>query len=298
MSGKQADLSTPWSEWQWSEQRSLWYITRHDPSGQLETYWEEVQEDSIPQEAEYAEPLRGAELEASYTTSIQSERYNDASTSDYTFNLPDLEDLEPDLQSSFSGIDISGPSSRGKGKYNIRQDPEDSPFEVISKPRKFFKLGRVFKTLWSEPAGETSADEVANIEPSRFGGTVFTKMRTFVVVREMKGCSICLPLFTYNGQGTLKSGVRPENHAAVYPSDSNAPSFPAENLTKSPYPIIVENPSESIDRMSRLNFGKVYTVEHNLKVLKVGRIPDECHERLQDDYVLAIAGSVWKRRYR
>lgn len=189
-------------------------------------------------------------------------------------------------------------SSSKRSQFNTRQETEDLTFEVINKPRRFFKLGRVFKVLWSEPAGETAAADVSNIEPSRFGGNIFTKMRTFIVVREMRECSICLPLFTYNGQGTLKSGVRPENHAAVYSSDSKAPSFPSENLTKSPYPIIVENPSEFIDPMSRLNFGKVYTVEHNVKVLKVGRIPDEYHVRLQDDYVLAIAGSGWKRKYR
>lgn len=33
-------------------------------------------------------------------------------------------------------------------------------------------------------------------------------------------------------------------------------------------------PDQKLDPMSRLNFGKVYTVEHNVKVLPVGRITD------------------------
>lgn len=109
---------------------------------------------------------------------------------------------------------------------------------------------------------------------------MFSKLRIFVVIREMKGCSICLSLFTYHGQGTAKKGVQSDDYAAVYASDNTVQLQPAETLIKEPFPIIVENVSESIHPMSRLNFGRIYTVEHNVKVLKIGRIPDEHHARL------------------
>ena len=42
-----------------------------------------------------------------------------------------------------------------------------------------------------------------------------------------------------------------------------------------PVPIVVEGSGETIDPKSHVNFGRVYTVEHNVKVSKVGRIAPE-----------------------
>lgn len=61
-------------------------------------------------------------------------------------------------------------------------------------------------------------------------------------------------------------------------------------MSKEPFPIKVEDPKEIIHPKSRLNFGRVYTVEHNIKVLKVGRIPDEHLARLDRYFVERIAG--------
>ena len=43
-------------------------------------------------------------------------------------------------------------------------------------------------------------------------------------------------------------------------------------MTKDPLEVTPDTWDQKLDRMSRLNFGKVYTVEHNVKVMSVGKI--------------------------
>jgi hypothetical protein len=45
-----------------------------------------------------------------------------------------------------------------------------------------------------------------------------------------------------------------------------------EPMTKEPLEVAPERAEEILDPMSRLNFGKIYTVEHNVKVLPIGRV--------------------------
>jgi hypothetical protein len=126
---------------------------------------------------------------------------------------------------------------------------------------------------------------------TKFGERAYTKVRRFVVVRAMRGCCLCLPLNTYNRQGAGKDGIRIQDYAAVYDQARGpSPTSNGENLTKNPFPIIVEDPREKIDAMSLLNFGRVYTVEHSFKVKKIGRIPDEFHTQLDEYFVENIAG--------
>lgn len=47
------------------------------------------------------------------------------------------------------------------------------------------------------------------------------------------------------------------------------------------FPIVMEDKSVTIDQSSRLNFGKVYTVEHNVKIRNVGKISKESIPRLK-----------------
>jgi hypothetical protein len=163
-------------------------------------------------------------------------------------------------------------------------------YQVIGFPSRFFKKGRVFKALWTEPAGDVTNSEDAFVIPSRYGENAFTKIRHFVVAREKQGCCLCLMLNTYHRQGASKDGIKAENYAAVYPLGGEPEVGPNENMTKEPFPIKVEEAGESIDPTSRIDFGRVYTVEHNIKVLKVGRIPNDFLPRLEEYFVNSIVG--------
>jgi hypothetical protein len=152
-------------------------------------------------------------------------------------------------------------------------------------------MGRVFKTLWTEPVGTVSKSDSQFVIPAKFGEMAFTKIRPFVVIREMQGCCLSLPLNTYGHQGTEKDRIRTGDYAAVYPMGSEPNIGISERMSKKPFPIIIEDPRERIDPRSRLNFGQVYTIQHNLKVLKIGRIPDKYLTRFDEYFMKTIAGT-------
>ncbi|KAN0104749.1 hypothetical protein V8E51_010494 [Hyaloscypha variabilis] len=159
---------------------------------------------------------------------------------------------------------------------------------VISQPTRFFQVGRVFKTLWTEPAGETATDtDKEYYRPVGYGQLSFTKMRRFVVVRKRLHSCLCLAISTYGGQGSAKKDSRSEDHAVVYASQDPPPSD--DEFTKEPIPVIIEETSETIDPKSVIDFGRVYTVEHNVKVLNVGRVAKSDKKRL-DQYFTDTIG--------
>ena len=161
-------------------------------------------------------------------------------------------------------------------------------YKIIKEPHRFFKVGRVFKVLWTEPAGNTSDDEESFVGTSKYGERIYSKIRRFVVVRDQSGHCTCLPLTTYGGQGVMKRGVNAKDHAVVY-SEGERPRFmPGEErkMNKKPLRIKIEDPMEKIDPMTRINFSKAYTVEHNVKVVKIGRIPDADDLRLLRRYFI------------
>jgi hypothetical protein len=57
-------------------------------------------------------------------------------------------------------------------------------------------------------------------------------------------------------------------------TDTQPYCLPEEERCLAKKPIAVDKAAEDqkLDRMSRLNYGKIYTVEHNVKVMSVGRV--------------------------
>lgn len=83
------------------------------------------------------------------------------------------------------------------------------------------------------------------------------------------------PITTYSGQGVAKAGVDREKHAVIYMRGSQPGMKKQEpKMTKEALEVEPAKPDQKLDPMSRLNFGKVYTVEHNVKVMPVGKITD------------------------
>jgi hypothetical protein len=151
---------------------------------------------------------------------------------------------------------------------------------------KDFYFGRVFKVLWSEPVG-SGGTEITPPVNSKYGEKAFHKIRRFIVVKPGNGHSICLPILTYGLQGVLKRGVHPEDHAAVYSSRNNRPYLldaEARLPLKRPIRIDMKDVSEKLDPLSRLNYAKLYTVEHNVKVYFIGKVATRHEQHLMVDY--------------
>lgn len=82
------------------------------------------------------------------------------------------------------------------------------------------------------------------------------------------------PVQTYNGRGAAKPGIVMSDHGIIHTTPNAPYPLPGENLTK--YSIRVEpTASEALEPASRINYGKPYVVEHNVKVFDVGMVvPD------------------------
>ncbi|CAN9130125.1 unnamed protein product [Alternaria alternata] len=160
----------------------------------------------------------------------------------------------------------SGNSKQAQHNDSLSQIRYD--FDDVTNPRKFFKKDRIFMTPWTEPSGSS--------------GTPFTKAARFVVVRPGSTFSVCLRISTYSGQGTTKPGVIANQYAAVIPQGNQVVLHEkGEDLSKEPIEIKVENPDVDVNVMSRINFAKPYTIEHNVKVRNIGRVVGDSVKKLE-----------------
>ncbi|KAJ5083923.1 hypothetical protein NUU61_008502 [Penicillium alfredii] len=163
----------------------------------------------------------------------------------------------------------------------------DPRYKRQSDPKRFFRVGRVFAMLWHENAGlhgtilsQRGPPLGPHFTRGKYQEPIYSSIRRMVVVKEQKGCSWCVPVTTYSGQGVAKAGVDRGKHAVIYMQGNRPAVNPGEpRMIKEPLEVEPARPDQRLDPMSRLNFGKVYTVEHNVKVLPVGKIAEESMAR-------------------
>ena len=58
--------------------------------------------------------------------------------------------------------------------------------------------------------------------------------------------------------------------------------FPEEGIVRPPIAVIIEDGEQFISPLARLDCGRVYTVEDNLKVMKIGRVQPESLPKLEE----------------
>lgn len=93
---------------------------------------------------------------------------------------------------------------------------------------------------------------------------------------------------TYGGQGTTKRGVHADDHAIIYTSKDDGPQLmPNEVLYKEPIRMNPISDAHKLDAASRVNYRKVYTVEHNVKVMFIGDLTRAARAQVIADYNLA-----------
>jgi hypothetical protein len=73
-------------------------------------------------------------------------------------------------------------------------------------------------------------------------------------------------------------------------SDSHPARLPEETgMTKQAISVDPSGPDQKLDQMSRINFGKMYTVEHNVKVMSVGKISEGSRHLLVGYFNIEVA---------
>ncbi|GAB7326379.1 hypothetical protein MBLNU13_g10410t2 [Cladosporium sp. NU13] len=138
----------------------------------------------------------------------------------------------------------------------------DPAYKVKEHPRKYFVPGRVFLTLWTEPASAASAatsnDDVAVSTHSGRGSPQANKNEHGIVFTGKSA-----PV-TQNERGMQPKAIR------VNPDDKGA----------------------VLDPKSRLNYGKVYNIEHNVKVKNFGSLSPEYLTALLEQFTAVFTSKI------
>lgn len=101
----------------------------------------------------------------------------------------------------------------------------------------------------------------------------FPKVRRYVVIRSRSNHCLCLAIHTYGGAATSKYGVYPDEHAPLVCNQAEVETHPNERpLRKEALSVVLEPPTKWLSPYSRIDFGKVYPINYNFKVRRIGRI--------------------------
>ena len=218
-------------------------------------------------------------------------RRNTVSSRDHTLSVSLSHD---DDKSHWTGLE-SSPSVRGdKGRMARFEERLDPAYQKRS-PRDagdFFKLGKVFSILThSEDERSGDANDDRWTTETRQGITIFSHIRRFIVVKEGHGFCWAVPINTYNGRGVSKSGFRlvdVQAHAIAYMRNTKPEALREERIMPKK-PIMIEpdrndGKPERLHKTSRINFSRVSSFEHNLRVKGIGMVVRESLPYLVDHW--------------
>lgn len=75
------------------------------------------------------------------------------------------------------------------------------------------------------------------------------------------------------------------DHAIIYTGKGPPRELDGEDsLGKDPIEVVPKTPRDKLGSDSRVNYAKIYTVEHNVKVFFVGRIAPQSERRFISDF--------------
>ncbi|GAW23123.1 hypothetical protein ANO14919_126730 [Xylariales sp. No.14919] len=157
--------------------------------------------------------------------------------------------------------------------------------QSVHKPSRFFRIGRCFVTRWVEPMSPRSGSRpsACTTPVTDSNGGVFTEMRRYIVIRESHRSSWCVPVHTYEGRGTAKPDIKLCDHAKIYQFGEADPD--SEFPLRKPIGVVVEGENElhQLHPASLANFGKIYTIEHDVPISNIGYVPRSHLKRLKLD---------------
>ena len=89
---------------------------------------------------------------------------------------------------------------------------------------------------------------------------------------------------TNSGRGAGKAGLDQSEHAVIYTGNEPAKLSTETKITKKAIQVIPVDEEQEFDPRSRVNFGMTFPVEHNVKVMSVGKIADHDHRQFMGYY--------------
>ena len=93
------------------------------------------------------------------------------------------------------------------------------------------------------------------------------------------------PIITYNHKGIVRPGINRGDHAIIYSGKTAPQPLPGEpEFLKSPIRIVLKLPHEKLLKESWINYAKIYSVEHNVKVKFIGQIAPSSQKIFMSDF--------------
>ncbi|ORY71777.1 uncharacterized protein BCR38DRAFT_330097, partial [Pseudomassariella vexata] len=163
-----------------------------------------------------------------------------------------------------------------------------------------FQPGEVFKILWAEPTGTNTTsvfdEPLSDIQtaPGQQGprGKFFIGFRRFIVVATDEGHSTCVPILTYERRGCNKKGVKANKHGIICSVGHRPKLLKGEpNMGYPPVLMKMSAEGEKLAKESRVNYSKLVTIEHNVKVFFIGTIEGRDFETVQ-----SAVDECWQRK--
>ncbi|KAF2492890.1 hypothetical protein BU16DRAFT_93180 [Lophium mytilinum] len=146
---------------------------------------------------------------------------------------------------------------------------------------RFFRKGRMFSVLSTvgDTAPKTDKESGYGSVVRHQTTTAAQILRLVSVDNKNEVCYACR-ISTYGKRGTLGEGCQPSQHAIIYYVGRQDPILleGEMGIKKNPIGVTPMEGDSSLSKMhvaSRLNFGDVYQIEHNVKVKDLGKVIDE-----------------------
>lgn len=170
-------------------------------------------------------------------------------------------------------------------------------FKKPYRPRGFFVMGKVFSILWVDIGGSVVTG-LERSKPHKAVEPVYSRVRKYVVIKEGPDYCTALPIVSYSGRGVSGSQVLKSDHAIIYTGNSPPDPLPAElplrgetGMRPVPIRVTTDDRGERLERMSRVNFGKVTTVQHDIEVRSIGSVNRDSISALASQF-----SNVWNEK--
>jgi hypothetical protein len=95
----------------------------------------------------------------------------------------------------------------------------------------------------------------------------------------------------------LKRGVKPEKHGIIHDSRHSSRALKDEpKMGFAPVKLAIEVEGESLAKTSRVNYSKIVTVEHNVKVFFIGHVPPDDYQIVADAVNVCWEDKIFQRK--
>ena len=178
-------------------------------------------------------------------------------------------------------------------------------FRKREDPESFFAVGRVFTALWITPEG-VAPPYVQNFERATGSKDVslYSETRRFVVVKTGENYCSCIPIVNYNYSGGRRSRIKLSEHSIIHttqrapnPTEAELPrrlmSGMAESgLLSQPIRVHGAGVQDVLDQVSRIDYGSIYTISHDIKVRPLGVVAEQSMVALSQQFRRVWAAQV------